>query len=256
MINNTINMFSWQINACIEELQNKIKKEDMEECHRFIESQRESRHLKTLKMQQEKFQRLCHKNTGGHSNHVHSSIGIGGHSNPDTTMWPPHHQQQNNITLDRIQDQTQYHHNNNNNQLGQKPIHKTTYQGTREDLKSWMKLCHCDKRSTNRGIHSPGRKSVPKLKTGWSRRTQRRSQINIEENQTTQVQHTKEAARPIKELKKDHERMVLTADKGVSMVVMDRDRSLKNCWANQHIASYHLTQQQNKNPSWLHYSRP
>ena len=34
---------------------------------------------------------------------------------------------------------------------------------------------------------------------------------------------TKEEARAIKELKKDQERMVLTADKGVSMVVMDRE---------------------------------
>ena len=49
MINNTINMFSWQIDTCIEELQNKIKKEDMEECHRFIERQRETKHLKTLR---------------------------------------------------------------------------------------------------------------------------------------------------------------------------------------------------------------
>ena len=30
-------MFNWHINTCIEELENKIRKEDMEECHRFIE---------------------------------------------------------------------------------------------------------------------------------------------------------------------------------------------------------------------------
>ena len=40
-INNTVNMFNWQINACIEELENQIKKEDMKECYRFIEGQRE-----------------------------------------------------------------------------------------------------------------------------------------------------------------------------------------------------------------------
>ena len=61
MINNTIKMFSWQIDTCKEELQNNIKKEDMEECHKFIERQRKTRHLKTLKRQQEKFQRLCQK---------------------------------------------------------------------------------------------------------------------------------------------------------------------------------------------------
>ena len=112
-INNTINMFSWQINTCIEELKNEIKKEDMEECYRFIEGQRETRHLKTQKRQLEKFQRLCQRNTGGHSNHTNSSSGSGGHSNHDTAL-PPPYQQQNNITLDTTQEQTQ--HNNNNNQ--------------------------------------------------------------------------------------------------------------------------------------------
>ena len=45
-INNTINMFSWQINTCIEDMENEIKKEDMEEFYRFIEGQRETIHLK------------------------------------------------------------------------------------------------------------------------------------------------------------------------------------------------------------------
>ena len=48
-INNMINKFNWQINTCIEEQENEIEKEDMEECFRFIEDQRETRHLKTQK---------------------------------------------------------------------------------------------------------------------------------------------------------------------------------------------------------------
>ena len=74
-INNTINMFNCQINTCIEELKKQIKKEDMEECYRFIEGIRETRHLKTQKRHLEKFNRLCHRNTGGHSNHTHSGSG-------------------------------------------------------------------------------------------------------------------------------------------------------------------------------------
>ena len=73
MINNTINMFSWHIDTCKEELQRNIKKEDMEECYKFIERQRETRHLKTLE-RQDKFQRLCQKITGGCSNPFHSGI--------------------------------------------------------------------------------------------------------------------------------------------------------------------------------------
>ena len=41
MINNTINMFSWQIDTCKEELQNNLKKEDTEECYKFIDKQRD-----------------------------------------------------------------------------------------------------------------------------------------------------------------------------------------------------------------------
>ena len=38
-------------------------------------------------------------------------------------------------------------------------------------------------------LHSPSTEGVPKLETGWSRRTQRWGQINNEENQTTHFQH-------------------------------------------------------------------
>ena len=48
-INNTISMFMWQRNTCIEELEKLIKEEDMAECYRFIEGRREARHQKTLK---------------------------------------------------------------------------------------------------------------------------------------------------------------------------------------------------------------
>ena len=112
MINNTINMFSWQIGTCKEKVQRNIKKENIEECYKFIQRQRETRHLKTLERQQDMFQGLCHKTTGGHSNSFHSGIGISGHSNLDTTM--PPNQQLSNITLVETQDQTQYNNKNNN----------------------------------------------------------------------------------------------------------------------------------------------
>ena len=59
--------------------------------------------------QQDKFQRLCHKNIGGHSNSFHGGIGISGCSYFDKTMPPS--QQLSNITLDKTQDQTRYNNN-------------------------------------------------------------------------------------------------------------------------------------------------
>ena len=40
----------------------------MRGCESFIKTRREARHQKTLKRQLSKFERLCHRNTGGHSN--------------------------------------------------------------------------------------------------------------------------------------------------------------------------------------------
>ena len=125
-INNMINMFNWQINTCIEKLENQLKKEDMEECYRCIEGRRETRHLKTLKRHLEKFNRLCHRNTGGCSNHTHSGnnsgIGTGGHTNQNTEMALTQQQPNNSMA-----EHTQEHNNNNQDwvrNLSRRPLTK------------------------------------------------------------------------------------------------------------------------------------
>ena len=74
-INNTITMFKWQIDTCINRLGNMIGVEVMEECHRFISYRRERRHIKTLDRQIKKFNQLLQKNTGDHSNYQHGREG-------------------------------------------------------------------------------------------------------------------------------------------------------------------------------------
>ena len=184
-----------------------------------MEGQRETRHLKTQK-RQEKFWRLCQRNTGGCSNHAYSSIGIGGCSNHDTTM-PPLYQQQNNITSETTQEQTQYNNNNQNwvrnlsRRLLTKAQEKILSHGpnyaivTKEPLigeyiAQVEKLCQSLKQDEAEELRGEVKLIMKKIKPPKS---------NI----------SKEETRAIKELKKDQERMVLTADKGVSMVVMDRE---------------------------------
>ena len=72
LINNTITMFRWQIDTCINSLGRYIGMEVMEECHRFISLRRE-RHQSTLGRQIKKFNSLWQRNTGGHSNYQHGS---------------------------------------------------------------------------------------------------------------------------------------------------------------------------------------
>ena len=71
-INNTITMFRWQIDTCINSLGSLIGVEAMEECHGFISLRRERRHSSTLERQIKKYNLLWQRNTGGCSNFQHS----------------------------------------------------------------------------------------------------------------------------------------------------------------------------------------
>ena len=51
--------------TCINNLSTILEDERMRECETFIKTRREARHLKTLRRQISKFERLCQKNTGG-----------------------------------------------------------------------------------------------------------------------------------------------------------------------------------------------
>ena len=66
-------MFGIQIDTCINKLKGILDKESMEECVGFIKLKWESRHIKTLERQTLNFNQLCHKNTGGCSNHHHGN---------------------------------------------------------------------------------------------------------------------------------------------------------------------------------------
>ena len=70
-INNSLAMFTIQRDTCINQLKDNLDKETMEKCERFIKEKREIRHLKTIEWQVSKFERLCHRKTGGHINNQH-----------------------------------------------------------------------------------------------------------------------------------------------------------------------------------------
>ena len=67
-INNSLTMFKELRDTCINNLNTILEDERMRECESFIKTRREARHQKTLKRQMSKFERLCHRNTGGCSN--------------------------------------------------------------------------------------------------------------------------------------------------------------------------------------------
>ena len=92
-INNTINMFMYQRDTCIDWLKNVLDKETMEECVRFINIKQESRHIKTLECQRLTLERLCQKYsmiTKGdcsnihHGDHVQTSNATASDSNSNS----------------------------------------------------------------------------------------------------------------------------------------------------------------------------
>ena len=74
-VNNTITMLENEIATCMIWLKNTLDKESMKQHMIFIKTRRESRHIKTQIRQVNKFNRLCHKNRGGRSNHQHGGHG-------------------------------------------------------------------------------------------------------------------------------------------------------------------------------------
>ena len=67
-INNSLTMFKELKDTCINNLNTILEDERMRECESFSKIRRKARHQKTLKRQLSKFERLCHRNTGGCSN--------------------------------------------------------------------------------------------------------------------------------------------------------------------------------------------
>ena len=222
-INNMINMFKWQIDTCIEELGKLIRKEDMEECYNFIEGRRETRHQKTQNRHLEKFNRLCHKNTGGRWNHSHSStlsgIGTGGYSNQNTEM-ASLTQQPNNSMLGTTSDTS----NNNNNNKWIKNLSRRPLTKAQENILSHGPNYTIVTREPPIGEYVAQIERVcQSLTQGEGEELRAEMKAIMKKTKPPKSNISKEEVRAIKELKKDQDRMVLTADNGVSMVVMDRE---------------------------------
>ena len=76
-INNSIAMFTIQRDTCMKQLKDNLDKGTMEKCERFIKEKREIRHLRTFDWQVSKFERLCHKKTGGCISNQHGERSVG-----------------------------------------------------------------------------------------------------------------------------------------------------------------------------------
>ena len=206
-INNTLNMLKSQQETCIDCLERVLNEEWMARCKELIEIGWEKQHYKTLKRQKEKFDRLLQKKQMREGDHTRlHGIHIGNHSNSTS-------------------------YNNTSH------VHDKTKENTWVKNLSSTPLTQAQTRAL---AHGPNFAIVPRsppvgeyiaaienahnqLQQGKAEELRGEIKSGMKKIQAPKYNITREERKAIEELRRDKTRIILTADKGVSMVVMDRD---------------------------------
>ena len=223
LINNSLTMFKAQRDTCINSLETAIDRETLNDCYDFIRVRREGRHQKTLDRQISKFYRLCHKNNNCHSNIEHGEHGGPGHI---SLKHPSKHCQ---THRDSAMNRSNKSHNEeqeeeDNTKKWVRNISKTPLIQAQEKL-----LAHgpnfviVPKKPPTTEYIVAIEKACLRLPSGKAEELRGEVKAILKKEVKNKPNITKEEHQAIKELRRDKTRMVLTADKGVSMVVMDRE---------------------------------
>ena len=203
-------MMNMQKDTCISNHKQKIGEDLMKECERFIKERREARHFKTMARQKRKLEALCHKSTsdrGGCSNIIHSGRDDCSHEN-NPQQHPKWHPKQ-----------------------------------YKRDTEKWV-INISDKSLSKEEekllAHGPNFAIVPKnppivqyvaakeqvctkLEEGKVEEFRVQVKVAIQKIQKPKPNISREERIALTNLKKDPSRIVLTADKGVALVVMNTE---------------------------------
>ena len=193
----------------------------MEDSMVFIKTRKESRHIKTQLRQINKFNWLCQKNRGGHSNQQYGSSG--GHASKQQLTAGE--------TVEKRREMPS---------TTEDAINTTT---TTKSMAKWVinissrPLSTAQERLLAWGpnfavvLREPPivdcitevEKVCQKLEQGAADELRGRIKTILKKAKTPRQNITKEECKAIGELKRDNNRLVLTADKGVALVVMDKE---------------------------------
>ena len=212
-VNNMINMLKMQINTCMDQLETCLGKGAMEECKVFIKNRRDSRHNSTLVRQLLKFERLCHKNKiqGGHSNNWEKQDG---HSNikeegdEKDKKWIIN---TSDTPLTEVQVKLLAHGPN----FAVVPKHPPIIEVITSIEETCQRMVKGEVEELRGEIKAILRKIQPP-----------KSNISLEEQKA------------MSELRSDNTRVILTADKGVSLVVMNKEEYVKKAEELLHTDTY------------------
>ena len=220
-INNSLTMFKMQWDTCINTLEKGIDRDTMNDCYEFIKVRRERRHFKTLERQLSKFDRLCQKNTTGCSSPEHGEHGEHGHIWSKNIQYTRTHSSDIDGETNRDSMEEEKEESDKN---WVRNISKTPFTQVQEKL-----LLHgpnfviVPKEPPTSEYIVAIEKACLKLPTGKAEELRGEIKAILKKKTNTKPNITKEEHWVIKELRNDNTRMVLTAEKGVSMVVMDKE---------------------------------
>ena len=223
-INNSIAMFKTVRDTCINQLESIVDEVTMEECHMYIERRREQRHQKTNERHLSKFYRLCHDQRDGHSKPWHGKHGnIHTCINADTTQSDTC----NNNDASSIPNQelrSQNSSSNNNNQgCWVRNFSKTPLTDAQQSLLSHgPHFVIVPREPPTCEYIAATEKACLKLAQGKAEELSREVKALLRKDHKVRPNISREH-QVLREMKRDNTRMVLTAEKGVSLVVLDRD---------------------------------
>ena len=246
-INNSIAMFETIINTCMNQLEGILDEKAMEDCSNFIKYRREGRHQKTLQRQVSKYNRLCHKNLGGRSNSRHGDHDENCRLNTNTCRYTASANitvsadrgDNNNITNSLSNTRNLNTSNSNSNTSNSNISNTSNINNNNKWVRNYSKtpLTEAQHRLLSHGpnfVITPRElptleyivateKVCNQLTQGKAEELRGEVKTLLRRDHKAKSNIPKDEYKVLKEMKKDDTRQILTADKGVSMVVLDSE---------------------------------
>ena len=216
-INNQLELFMLNRDTCKNQLQGRIDNETMKECENLIKRVIETRHNMVLERQKSKFESLQQQKLGGHSNNRYRS-----ENNATNTCTCT-----DGMNLSRNKSNIA---DNSNIKKWVINLSDTPLTSNQEKLLArGPKFVIKPKQLPIEEYITAIEKTCPKLDKGEADelRVEVKKALKKAQNKTKSHNITKEENQALKDLKRDKERIILTADKGVALVAMKKEDYIK-----------------------------
>ena len=248
-------MLNCQADTCINTLESLLNKDIMENCHEFIYHIKERRHYKTMERQKKKFEKLWLKKTVDRSNIQSGGDGRNQNQNLNGTVETI----QPTDTVEAETSTTSVHNknnNNNNNNNKVKWVHnlsKTPLTEAQEKVLAHVpNFAITTKELPVSEYISQIERVCQQLEKGKAEELRGEIKQIIKKTQPPKPNITQKEAKAIQELRRDKERVILTADKGVSMVVLDTEYYIKK---SEELLNQPTYKQLSSDPTTKHKNR-